>query len=154
MNSLWVLITITITDVGLQCLCPNFFWDHGSSLQHCQQWFMAIWSRNLLRSWWIVELNMRLGGDPNYHDHRRPCIIGLPCQHWKHISTPPTMVYGVLVQHFWGSLWFQTLFMIIRGDHEKHGHQQPFICAFPPNVVNGPQHYHHWLRSFGANDFE
>jgi hypothetical protein len=23
-------------------------------------------------SWWIFELNMRLGGDPNYHGHQQP----------------------------------------------------------------------------------
>ena len=47
--------------------------------------------QNILGSRWIVELNMRLWGNPNPLVPP-PIHFGLPSQHWKQPLTPPMLV--------------------------------------------------------------
>lgn len=53
-------------------------------------------------SWWILNLNMRLGGDADSHGHRRPYNLAfLP-----NVGTGPRpmMSYGVMVKKILGPL--------------------------------------------------
>ena len=79
--------------------------------------------------------------------------FGIPSQCWKRTSTLPTMVHGVLVQNILGSWWIFELNMRLGGYPNYHGHQQPYIRAFPSNVVNNPQHCQCWFMGFWCKWF-
>ena len=104
--------------------------------QHCPYMVYGILVQILLESWWIFNSNMRLGGDPK---KLAAVHFGLP----SNIGNNP--------QHrqcwfmvFWSNIFgvFVALHMEYnsRRGHKKTWHQGPYICAFPPNVVNGLQH--------------
>lgn len=57
-------------------------------------------------SWWIVNMNMRLGGDPIYHGRQRPYILAFLAKHWHWPSTLPMLEYAFWSNNFGGLCGF------------------------------------------------
>lgn len=102
--------TITITNFGLRCLCPNF-----------------------LASWWIIKLNMRLGGEPKNPGHWCPYIL----------ASLPNVGSGLQHCQWWFMAFWSKFFWVLmdcwfeyeaRRGSKYHGCRRPYILTLLPNV--------------------